>query len=410
MKPVKAPKAPTAPTAPTARKAATSLLPRNVVSIASNEIRQRFRSKAFRIGFGVMAVMVALAASLPGLLAKDPKPETFRVATLGSDVPDVVRGLVTVKFQPVTTRAEGVRLVEDRTVDALVTTSELVVNTGLDLRVSEIVDELHGRRVLDRRARENQVAPQAVEALLEPIDPLRYKRLDPSDKVDGKSAALGSITQVLLLMAISIFGSTVLNGVLQEKSSRVVEVILSTVTTRQLLAGKLLGIGLFGFAQVLALGVLGFVLSSVVSGTKVPSSTGLTIVTFVVCFLFGFAFYASLFAAAGALASRIEDAQAVATPISLLLTVAYGVASVVTVAPNTLFAKIATFVPPATPAVVIARVASGRITWFELILAGSLMILSVIGVVRFAARVYSGATLRTGAKVKLGDALRAANG
>lgn len=127
--------------------------------------------------------------------------------------------------------------------------------------------------------------------------------------------------------------------------------------------------------------------------------------TFVVCFLFGFAFYASLFAAAGALASRIEDAQAVATPISLLLTAAYGVASVITLMPNTLFAKVLTYVPPATPAVVIARVASGRIAWWELALAAVLMVVSVLGVVRFAARVYSGAALRIGAKVKLREAL-----
>ena len=157
------------------------------------------------------------------------------------------------------------------------------------------------------------------------------------------------------------------------------------------------------------LAVVGIGISSTVSGANVPASTVATILTFVVCFLFGFAFYASLFAAAGALASRIEDAQAVATPISLLLTVAYGVASIIAVMPGTLFAKIMTYIPPATPAVVIARVASDRIAWWEIVLAGLLMVVSVFGVVLFAARVYSGAALRIGAKVKLSDALRTRN-
>ncbi len=380
-------------------------LPRNVALIASNEIHQRFRSKAFRIGFAAMAVLVALAASLPGILAKDPKRETFMVATLGADIADVGQSFVTVKFQPVKTRREGLMLVNDRTVVALLTNNELIVKSGVDFRVGEIAEEVNAARVLRSRAAKNAVSTKAVQELLKPIAPLTFMRLDPGRNVDGKAVALGSITQVLLLMAISLFGSTVLNGVLQEKASRVVEVVLSTVTPRQLLAGKILGIGLFGFVQVVVLAVLGFALSSAISGTRVPVSTGPTIVTFVVCFLFGFAFYASLFAAAGALASRIEDAQAVATPISLLLTAAYGVASVITLMPNTLFAKVLTYVPPATPAVVIARVASGRIAWWELALAAVLMVVSVLGVVRFAARVYSGAALRIGAKVKLREAL-----
>ncbi len=380
-----------------------------MVFIAANEVRQRWRSKAFRIGFGFMVLVVGMAAALPGLLAKDAKPETLTVATLGPDIPDVVDSLLTVKFRPVKTRADGLKLVRNRTVVALLAKTEVVVKSGLDNRVAAIAERINVDSVLRTRATDNAAEAVALTELLEPIEPLRFTRLDTRRNVDGGSAALGSLTQVLLLMAISLYGSTVLNGVLQEKTSRVVEVVLSTVTTRQLLAGKLLGIGFFGFVQVVVLAVVGIGISSTVSGANVPASTVATILTFVVCFLFGFAFYASLFAAAGALASRIEDAQAVATPISLLLTVAYGVASIIAVLPGTLFARIMTYIPPATPAVVIARVASDRIAWWEIALAGLLMVVSVFGVVRFAARVYSGAALRIGAKVKLSDALRTSN-
>ncbi len=380
-----------------------------MVFIAANEVRQRWRSKAFRIGFGFMVLVVGMAAALPGLLAKDAKPETLTVATLGPDIPDVVDSLLTVKFRPVKTRADGLKLVRNRTVVALLAKTEVVVKSGLDNRVAAIAERINVDSVLRTRATDNAAEAVALTELLEPIEPLRFTRLDTRRNVDGGSAALGSLTQVLLLMAISLYGSTVLNGVLQEKTSRVVEVVLSTVTTQQLLAGKLLGIGFFGFVQVVVLAVVGIGISSAVSGANVPASTVATILTFVVCFLFGFAFYASLFAAAGALASRIEDAQAVATPISLLLTVAYGVASIIAVLPGTLFARIMTYIPPATPAVVIARVASDRIAWWEIALAGLLMVVSVFGVVRFAARVYSGAALRIGAKVKLSDALRTSN-
>jgi ABC-2 type transport system permease protein len=143
-----------------------------------------------------------------------------------------------------------------------------------------------------------------------------------------------------------------------------------------------------------------------VSGAKLPTSTTSTILTFIFCFLFGFAFYSALFAAAGSLSSRIEDAQSVATPVSLLLTAGYGIATFISTSPNTTFARVMTFVPPFAPSVVIARVASGKIAWWELLVSAILMILSVVLVVQFAARVYSGAALRIGAKVKLRDAFR----
>ena len=181
-------------------------LPRNVALIASNEIHQRFRSKAFRIGFAAMAVLVALAASLPGILAKDPKRETFMVATLGADIADVGQSFVTVKFQPVKTRREGLMLVNDRTVVALLTNNELIVKSGVDFRVGEIAEEVNAARVLRSRAAKNAVSTKAVQELLKPIAPLTFMRLDPGRNVDGKAVALGSITQVLLLMAISLFG------------------------------------------------------------------------------------------------------------------------------------------------------------------------------------------------------------
>jgi ABC-2 type transport system permease protein len=384
----------------------SNLIPRNVRLIAINEMRQRYRSKAFRIGFAVMAVMIAVGATLPGLLSKDPKLETRQMAIVGADVPDIVRPLLVVKFDPVADRAKGVELVKSGKVVGLVTPTELIVRSGIDFEVDQLVQQLHVARVLGERAKANGVNDSQADALLKPISPLTITQLDKKDDVDSKAVGLASVTQVLLLLAISLFGTTVLNGVLQEKASRVVEVVLATVTTRQLLAGKLLGIGSFAVAQVIALSALGLVLVSRTSGTSLPTSTTPTIFTFIVCFLFGFAFYSALFAAAGALASRIEDAQSVATPVSLLLTAGYGVATAVSVSPNTLFAKIMTYVPPAAPSVVIARVASGRIHWWEMMLSALIMVLSIVVVVRFAARVYSGAALRIGAKVKLRDALR----
>ncbi|NUR97117.1 MAG: ABC transporter permease, partial [Kribbellaceae bacterium] len=146
--------------------------------------------------------------------------------------------------------------------------------------------------------------------------------VDPNPD-DAARVVVALVGVILLFVALNIYGSYVLTGVIAEKSSRVVEVLLARVRPVQLLAGKIIGIGLLGVAQFAALAVVGAVTLQLVKPPELPSGTLPQIASDVVWFVLGYSFYSVLYGALGSLASRIEDAQAAAAPLTGLLTLAY---------------------------------------------------------------------------------------
>ena len=131
--------------------------------------------------------------------------------------------------------------------------------------------------------------------------------------------AAAIVMTVLLLMAITTYGNLVLTGVVEEKASRVVEVLLARMPARTLLAGKVAGIGLLGFAQFAVTGVAALVATMVVDAVDVPAVRGGVLAWVVGWFVLGYALYAMVYGALGSLASRTEDAQSVAGPVIYVL-------------------------------------------------------------------------------------------
>ena len=131
---------------------------------------------------------------------------------------------------------------------------------------------------------------------------------------DDETAAL--IMTVLLLVTISTYGNLVLTGVVEEKSSRVVEVLLARMPARNLLAGKVAGIGLLGFAQFAVTALAAVARRDRVDSVDVPAVRGSVLAWVVVWFVLGYALYAMAYGALGSLASRTEDASSVAGPVS----------------------------------------------------------------------------------------------
>ena len=122
---------------------------------------------------------------------------------------------------------------------------------------------------------------------------------------------------ILLFVAIVTYGNLVLTGVVEEKSSRVVEVLLARMPARNLLAGKVAGIGLLGLAQFAVTALAALVAAMVVDSVDVPAVSGGVLAWVVVWFVLGYALYAMAYGALGSLASRTEDAQSVAGPVEL---------------------------------------------------------------------------------------------
>ena len=189
--------------------------------------------------------------------------------------------------------------------------------------------------------------------------------LDPQTDADEARFLLANIGTVLILVSIFSFGFTVLTGVVEEKQSRVVEVVLSTVRPSDLLMGKVLGIG--------------------------------------------YTFYSTALGTLGALASRMEEASNASSPVSIVASLSYVFALLVAIQnPDGVAARIATFLPPVSPMIVPLRAALGAIEPWEIALAVVVNLAAIWLLLEFGGRVYSGAVLQTGGRMKLRDAWRAA--
>ena len=214
---------------------------------------------------------------------------------------------------------------------------------------------------------------------------------------------------VVLFATIIGYGQMTLMGVAEEKSSRVVEVVLGCVEPNRLLAGKVIGIGAFALAQMGALLSTVFVMLTALDTVPLPPATGRTLITILGFFLLGYAFYSTVYAAFGALMTRTENASNAAGPLNLFVSVGYMTAVISLSNPDNLFARILSLLPPFTPTVMPMRIAQSRATLWEVVLAIAFLVLAIAWVNRLASRIYIGGVMRGGAKTTLREAWKAAS-
>jgi ABC-2 type transport system permease protein len=250
------------------------------------------------------------------------------------------------------------------------------------------------------------------------VDPAEYTEastppevvaLDPPEEGRDVQFLFANIGTVLILVGVFSFGFTVLTGVVEEKQSRVVEVVLSTVRPRDLLMGKVLGIGVLGLAQLALFVAAGLGGALLTDRFELPATAPSAIPLLALWFMIGYALYATALGFLGALASRIEEASNASTPVTTVAIVSYFVALFAVVDdPSGVVARVATFLPPSAPFVVPMRAALGSIEPWEVI--GSVVVTLAAIYVLFVVggRVYAGAVLQTAGRMKLGDAWRSA--
>jgi ABC-2 type transport system permease protein len=237
---------------------------------------------------------------------------------------------------------------------------------------------------------------------------LEVSALEPQEPYHDERLAIGMIVGVLVYLALLTYGQTVAQGVVEEKTSRVVELLLSTIRAWQLMAGKVLGIGLVGLLQLAVLLGAGAIAGAATGVLTLPTSIAAgTLAWAIAWYLLGFFLYALLFAAAGALVSRQEDVGSVTMPIMLLIIVPYviGITALPSDPDNGLAATLS-LIPLFAPMLMPIREAMGAAETWELVLSVVLTLALVAVLVRATGRVYANAVMRTGARVRLGDALR----
>jgi ABC-2 type transport system permease protein len=379
------------------------------------EARERTRTRGFRIGTAVMLLLAGGLAVLPHVLPDADDPE-WTVALVGEEPEGLEDALGALgETDPAVVTLERTRLPPDEAtrdddVDAvLVDGRELVVEGRVPDRLVLLVSTaLNQARLTDGLADLGTDPVRAAE-LLTPV-PLAVRSLDGEDQEARETVAfLGAIA---LLLAIVTYGSWVQYSVLEEKSNRVVEIIVSAVQPSVLLAGKVVGIGAVALTQLGLIIATGMGVAAL-AGTLpdlpsfVPGAIGWT----VLWFLLGFALYAVGYAAAGSLTARQEDAQSAAMPLVTVIMAAY-FASIIVVGPEpaSAAARVLSLFPLTAPIAMPTRLATGEVTAWEVATAVALLAATIAGVVTAAGRVYERALLRSEGRVQLRQVLRRQQG
>ncbi len=227
------------------------------------------------------------------------------------------------------------------------------------------------------------------------------------DDGDAQGVAVAIVGVIVLYSLLILFAQFVAQGVVEEKASRVVELLLATMKPWQLLAGKILGLGVLGLGQIAVIAAIGIGGALAFDVVDLPGELVGTVLWLLFWFVLGYALYASLFAVAASLVSRQEDLGSVLTPASLVLVAGFIVAVQAASDPDSTLAVVTSYVPGLSPMVMPVRQAAGDVALWEVGVAIVLMLLAIALVVRLGGRVYSGALLRTAGRTKIKEALRA---
>ena len=380
--------------------------------VTRREFWVRLRDRGFLISTAITVVVLSgfIVASAVG----GGSTPSFRLGAVGDADAEIgslavdeagTTAHVTVVREP--DRAAAERLVRADELDGALIDGALVVRTEVPPELGQAVLEAQRRHAIEGQLSGAGLTPEEIGSVLHPqVPPTVHLEEVPSAERKVNST-VAFVALLLLYGQLFGYGVWVASGVVEEKSSRVVEVLLSAIRARQLMAGKVLGIGLLGLLQLACIGAIAVTLSLALDVLNVPGQVLLTVLVTLFWFALGFGFYASLFAVAGALVSRMEELQNAIVPLNLTILGSFFLSIAAVNDPDSTLARVASLVPLSAPFAMPPRIALGAATVPEAIASIVLLVGATVLVIPLAGRMYAGAILRIGARVKLRDAWRA---
>lgn len=375
--------------------------------VAGREIRQSLHGRVVYVITAISCLAVVAALVIPAVVKRPAKPTSIGlVGTSAQALRPAIAAAAHAAKQPVrledfSDAARARSAVAAKTLDV-----EVIADSGLEVTVDKSLNATVGA-ILSAAASGQKaltdlgaagVSPDTVHQALTPV---RVSSVilhpPPPDQGARSGAAVGAA--IFLYVTLLTYGMGVANGVAQEKTSRTAEVLIASISPRDLLVGKVLGIGAVGVGQIGTTVVVGLIANSAVRHTHITSVFWTLLPTVLVWFLLGYALYSFAFAAAGALVSRTEDLQGIIAPFSIILVGSYLLVFPIIQNPNASWVRLVSYVPLLSPTVMTARVSLGHVAWWEWVLTVGLNLLCTAGIARFGGRIYRRALMHGGAKM-----------
>jgi len=379
--------------------------------IALREIRERGTSRAYRLSTALGVLLVVALIVVPSLLQKS---KTYHVGITGATPAGTVNALRAqtgaadhrLETTRYATLAAGERAVRDKDVDVLLVDANRLewrtqADSTLTAAIANAIQAVHIRAEADRLG----LSAAQLAQLLVPVT-LTSRTLGAAHTADKDANTVGFIAVGLMFVAISSYAGFVLTGVVQEKASRVAEVLLARMPAREILAGKVLGIGAVGLTQLAVIAAAAGLTVAVRGSTQAPSVPGDVLAWTCLWFVLGYLLYSVMYAALGATTSRIEDAQAAIAPITGLMLLSYLAVIYAEENPDAGATVLLSYFPPTAPVVMTYRVAVQAVPAWQMVTAAAVMVIAMWGLIRLAGRIYSGALLRFGGRVPLRELVR----
>lgn len=385
--------------------------------VARREIRERLRSKVFRFSTAIGAIVIVGIIVIPNL--KDEGITKYDVGLVNVTSP-VVSGAIKASapaigaelaIRTVSDQATARRLVQSGDLDiALIDGKEILVKNAPDpgvlskrLRLQLAVSE--ATRLPVALAEAGLSTEQIGQTLTAP--PLPVQSLSKPKDRSGGAIATNVIGVIATFAFLQTYGSWVLNGVAEEKSSRIAEVLLAALRPRDLVAGKILGIGVLGLIQATVVAMSAIVASRVMDINVLRGTEAFFALGAVGWFVLGFGFYGWAFAAAGSLVSRQSEAGSASLPVMIPLFAGYFAASTSfgQADPNTLV-KVLAYFPPTAPFCMPVLISNHAVAGWQIALCVLGVLVAIAFMSRVASTVYSNSILRSGKRIKWLAALR----
>lgn len=381
--------------------------------VARRELVERARSRAFQVGSAVQLLAIVIVLVIVALTgggndtkdvglvgaASEPYAQALEQAGPALDAEITTRALPD--------RAAAAKAVEDGDLDAAVIDGrEILVEDDPDDTLAAAVQATR-RQLALREALDRAGVPAAqLDAALAPA-PLRVAVLEPENEDRGTRQGIAFVAVLLLYLAIFTYCLWVAGGIVEEKSSRVIEVVLSAIRPRELLAGKIIGLGVLGIGQFVLTIAVGLIGASLLNAVDLPNVTVGWAALIALWFVLGFAFYACLYSVAGALVSRQEDLQSSTGALNMIVIASYLLTFFGIQDPDGTLLAVISFLPPSAPMAMPARWLVTEVPAWQLIVSLLLTLVATVATLRLATTVYARAALRMGPKLSLRSVLAA---
>lgn len=405
------------------------------LDVAKWEFMEKVKSKAFIISLILMPLIMVVFGILPGLLASKPDDKAIAIGVidrtgtiieplaarldekykLPNGTPNYVLRQLSSDASPEEQKLRANKLVSSKEIEGYFSIPATVYDSGKvefraenvgNIRVTERFSRTIEEVIVEHRLKGQGLDPAVIRKLIASVD---IKSIKVSEKGEEKESGFmetffsAYIVIMMLMFLVLTSGQLLIRSVVEEKSNRVIEVLLSSCSARDLMVGKILGLSGLGILQILIWGSIGLALS-LKSGTNIFVLENLLLSA--VYLVLGYLLYSAIFVAAGSPVTTEQEAQQITSYVSLFLVFPIVLAIPAMQNPNSLLIRILSFVPLLTPAFMVLRIPIQMPETWEILTTIGLMIVSSVAMMWVAGKIFRIAILVYGKRPTIPELVR----